>query len=53
MRPSLEFQERVSKPLTKSKAGTLSPKGDAELERYLTLKHLVRLAKTHALAQPQ
>ncbi|WOD38962.1 hypothetical protein [Nodosilinea sp. E11] len=53
LRPSLEFQERGSKLLAESKAGTLSTKGEAELERYLTLEHLVRLAKTHALAQLQ
>jgi hypothetical protein len=53
IRPSPEFQARVSDLLAKSKAGTLSTKGEAELERYLTLEHLVRLAKTHALAQLQ
>ncbi|MBW4485365.1 MAG: hypothetical protein KME14_22760 [Tildeniella torsiva UHER 1998/13D] len=53
MRPSSEFQERVSELLAESKAGTLSTKGEAELERYLTLEHLVRLAKTHAMAQLQ
>ncbi|MGB8702642.1 MAG: hypothetical protein WCD18_24780 [Thermosynechococcaceae cyanobacterium] len=49
--PSSEFQARVSDLLAQSKAGTLTAKGEAELERYLTLEHLVRLAKTHALAQ--
>jgi hypothetical protein len=53
LRPSPEFQARVSELLAESKAGTLSTKGEAELERYLTLEHLVRLAKTHALAQLQ
>jgi hypothetical protein len=53
IRPSPEFQTRVSDLLAQSKAGTLSAKGEAELERYLTLEHLVRLAKTHALAQLQ
>jgi hypothetical protein len=53
IRPSPEFQARVSDLLAQSKAGTLSTKGEAELERYLTLEHLVRLAKTHALAQLQ
>lgn len=51
--PSPEFQARVSDLLAQSKAGTLATKGEAELERYLTLEHLVRLAKTHALAQIQ
>ncbi|WP_416671000.1 hypothetical protein [Egbenema bharatensis] len=53
IRPSLEFQARVSDLLAQSKTGILSAKGEAELERYLTLEHLVRLAKTHALGQLQ
>ena len=53
IRPSSEFQARVSDLLAQSKAGTLTAKGEAELERYLTLEHLVRLAKTHALTQLQ
>jgi hypothetical protein len=53
IRPSPEFQTRVSDLLAQSKAGTLTAKGEAELERYLTLEHLVRMAKTHALAQLQ
>ena len=53
IRPSPEFQSRVSDLLMQSKSGTLSAKGEAELERYLTLEHLVRLAKTYALAQLQ
>lgn len=51
IRPSPEFQARVSDLLAQSKAGTLSPKGEAELERYLTIEHLVRLAKAHAFEQ--
>ncbi|NJK62113.1 MAG: hypothetical protein HC921_04970 [Synechococcaceae cyanobacterium SM2_3_1] len=53
IRPSPEFQARVSDLLDQSKTGILSAKGEAELERYLTLEHLARLAKTHALAQLQ
>lgn len=53
IRPSPELQARVSDLLTQSKLGTLSAKGEAELERYLTLEHLVRLAKTHAMKQLQ
>ncbi len=48
VRPSPEFQTRVSDLLAQSKAGTLSAKGEAELESYLTIEHLVRLAKAHA-----
>ncbi|NEO83842.1 MAG: hypothetical protein F6J87_06205 [Spirulina sp. SIO3F2] len=53
IRPSPELQNRISDLLAQSKAGTLAAKGEAELERYLTLEHLVRLAKTHALSQLQ
>ncbi|BAY38839.1 hypothetical protein NIES2111_31880 [Nostoc sp. NIES-2111] len=51
IRPSPEFQARVSDLLAQSKAGTLSAKGEAELERYLTIEHLVRMAKAHAFDQ--
>ncbi len=51
IRPSTEFQTHVSDLLAQSKAGTLAQKGEAELERYLTLEHLVRLAKAHAYGQ--
>jgi hypothetical protein len=51
IRPSPEFQTRVSDLLAQSKAGTLSAKGEAELERYLTIEHLVRMAKAHAFEQ--
>jgi hypothetical protein len=53
IRPTPEFQARVSELLAQSKSGALSAKEEAELERYLTLEHWVRLAKTHALAQLQ
>ncbi|MUH00868.1 hypothetical protein F7734_54815 [Scytonema sp. UIC 10036] len=49
--PSPEFQTRVSDLLAQSKAGNLSAKGEAKLERYLTIEHLVRLAKARAFAQ--
>ena len=48
LRPSPEFQTRVSTLLARSKADALSRQEEAELERYLTLEHLVRLAKAHA-----
>ncbi|BAT53426.1 hypothetical protein NOS3756_23860 [Nostoc sp. NIES-3756] len=51
IRPSPEFQARVSDLLAQSKVGTLSAKGEAELERYLTIEHLVRMAKAHAFDQ--
>jgi hypothetical protein len=48
IRPSLAFQARASDLLEQSKAGALSAKGEAELERFLTIEHLVRLAKASA-----
>ncbi|MEH1769511.1 hypothetical protein [Nostoc sp.] len=51
IRPSPEFQTRVSDLLAQSKAGALLAKGEAELERYLTIEHLVRMAKAHAFEQ--
>ena len=38
IRPSLAFQARASDLLAQSKAGTLSSKGEAELERFLTIE---------------
>jgi phage terminase Nu1 subunit (DNA packaging protein) len=51
IQPSPELQSHVSELLAQSKAGTLAQKGEAELERYLALEHLVRLAKAHAYGQ--
>ncbi len=51
IRPSPEFQVRTSELLAKSKSGDLLPQEENELERYLTLEHLVRLAKAHAYKQ--
>jgi hypothetical protein len=51
IRPSPEFQARVDELLSQNKMGALSPQDELELERYLTLEHLVRLAKAHAYAQ--
>jgi 3-methyladenine DNA glycosylase/8-oxoguanine DNA glycosylase len=53
IRPSPELQTHLSELLAQSKAGTLSRQSEAELERYLTLEHLVRLAKAHAYQQLQ
>jgi len=52
IRPSPELQTRVSELLHRSKKGQLSQQEEAELERYLMLEHLVRLAKAHAYKQP-
>jgi len=51
IRPSPELQARVSELLGRSKDGELSRQEETELERYLTLEHLVRLAKAHAHKQ--
>jgi hypothetical protein len=51
IKPSANFQARVSDLLSRSKEGTLTRQEEAELERYLTLEHLVRVSKTHALEQ--
>lgn len=48
IQPSAALQNRVSELLAQSKAGTLAAKQEAELERYLTVEHLVRLAKARA-----
>ena len=48
IRPSPELQSRVSDLLALSKTNALSRQDEVELERYLTLEHLVRLAKAHA-----
>ena len=48
--PSPELQMHVSDLLRRSKED-LSQREEAELERYLTLEHLVRLAKAHAYKQ--
>jgi len=48
LRPSPQLQARVADLLTGSEAGDLSSQEEAELERYLVVEHLVRLAKAHA-----
>ncbi len=48
LRPSPRLQARASALLARSKQGELSRQEEAELERYLVLEHLVRLAKVHA-----
>ncbi len=51
LQPSPALQERVSELLDRSKTGEL-PRAEAlELERYLTVEHLVRLAKGHAYSR--
>jgi hypothetical protein len=51
IRPTLALQERMSTLLAQSKAGNLTRQEEIELERYLALEHLVRLAKASAYKQ--
>jgi len=51
IRPSPGLQACVSELLRRNKEGELSHQEEAELERHLTLEHLVRLAKAHAYKQ--
>lgn len=53
LRPSPEFQERVSTLLTRNKERLLADEELLELERALWLEHLVRLAKANAWRQLQ
>lgn len=48
LKPSPALQDRVGVLLERSKAGEISREEAVELERYLTVEHLVRLAKGHA-----
>jgi hypothetical protein len=47
-RPSEGAQERVADLLSREKEGGLSPDEKSELDRYLQLEHLMRLAKARA-----
>ncbi|MEZ4511593.1 MAG: hypothetical protein R3C62_06950 [Chloroflexota bacterium] len=49
--PSAALQDRLSNLLYQSKTGTISREQIGELERYLLLDHMVRLAKGQALQQ--
>ena len=46
---STKAQERVSLFLEKNKTVGLSEEENAEMERYMTVEHIVRLAKAKAL----
>ncbi len=46
--PSQEARDRVAELVQGDKAGTLSPDERAELNHYLELEHLMRLAKARA-----
>lgn len=48
LRPSMELQAHVTELLERSKQGQLTASEAVDLERYLLLEHLVRVAKTQA-----
>jgi hypothetical protein len=48
LHPSPEFQARASELLDRSKRGDLAAQERTELDRYLLIEHLVRLAKANA-----
>lgn len=47
-RPSEETRSRVAELVRREKAGDLSPAETSELDHYLQLEHLMRLAKARA-----
>jgi hypothetical protein len=47
-RPSAAAQERVADLLAREKEGELSPAVRSELDHYLQIEHLMRLAKARA-----
>jgi GTP-dependent phosphoenolpyruvate carboxykinase len=47
-RPSEAVKERVAELIAKNKTETLSQEEQSELEHYLQLEHLMRLAKARA-----
>jgi hypothetical protein len=53
LRPAPALQARMSELLALSKANTLTVNEETELNRYLFLEHLVRLAKAHAYKRLQ
>lgn len=53
IRPTPVLQARMSDLLARNKAGQLSRQEEAELDRYLVIEHLVRLAKANAYKRLQ
>lgn len=49
LQPSPALQARMSELLARQQQGGLTVPEIAELERYLLLEHMIRLAKAHAL----
>ena len=47
-RPSAEAQQRVSELIAREKEGGLSPEEKAELDHFIDLEHILRMAKARA-----
>jgi hypothetical protein len=47
-RPSSEAQDRVSGLIEREKEGALSPEEKAELDHFMELEHIMRMAKARA-----
>jgi hypothetical protein len=48
-RPSAEAQQRVAELIAREREGGLSPDEKAELDRFMDLEHILRMAKARAL----
>lgn len=46
--PSAEARERVAAPIAQEKEGGLSPDDKAELDHFMDLEHILRMAKARA-----
>jgi hypothetical protein len=47
-RPSAEAQQRVAKLIAREKEGGLSPDEKSELDHFMDLEHILRMAKARA-----
>jgi len=47
-RPSLEAQQRVAELIARAKEGGLSPEEQSELDHFVDLEHILRMAKGRA-----
>jgi hypothetical protein len=48
-RPSHEAQQRLSELIAGAKEGSLSPEEESELDHFMDLEHILRMAKARAL----
>jgi hypothetical protein len=47
-RPSLEAQQRIAQLIERNKEDALSPEEKAELDHFMELEHILRMAKAKA-----